>query len=159
MIQNTQAETGLNPLAILFTNAGGRVVFANRNFLQLTDGDAAKKMTGERLEVVLPMENRNLAKINAVINGSGSIDRLPVSVLTPAGKSLPLLFSGVAAYGGKGDYIGSDIFLHKQFTPAPPDSPTVPALQHTAVLKMYVSEVFDGTRMHGNTFMQGYVHF
>ena len=157
MVQNNQAEAGRNPLAILFTNTGGRVVFANRNFLNLAEETPAKATAGERLETILPIESRSMAKIFAIITGSGSVDRLPVSVLTSTGKSVPVLFSGVAAYGGKGDYIGADIFLYQQFTPALPDSPTVPSLRHTAVLKMYVTEIFDGTRTHGYTFMQGYV--
>ena len=157
MVQNIKPEAGRNPLAILFTNAGGRVVFANRNFLHLTEEAPSRAMTGERLEAILPIEARSMAKIFAVITGSGSIDRLPMSVLTASGNTLPVLFSGVAAYGSQGDYIGADIFLYRQFTPAAPDSPTVPSLKHTAVLKVYVTEIFDGTRTHGYTFMQGYV--
>ena len=158
MIQNTQAQAGHDPLAILFTNSGGRVIFANRNFLDMAEETPSKTVSGEqRLEAILPIEPRTMSKIISVLSGSGFIDRMPVSMLTTTGKPLSVLFSGVAAFGAKGDYIGADIFLLRQFTPAPPDSPTVPALRHTAILKMYVAEVFAGTRSQGHTYMQGYV--
>ena len=157
MIQNIQAEAGPNPLAILFTNAGGKVVFTNRNFLMLTEETASRAVAGEQLQSILPVESQSVSKIISVITGRGFIDRIPVSVMTTSGKTLPVLFSGVAAYGAKRDYIGADIFLHKRFTPASPDSPTVPALRHTAVLKVYVNEVFAGTRTQGSTFIQAYL--
>jgi hypothetical protein len=157
VIQNLEAEAAHNPLAILFTNSGGKVVFTNRNFLLLTEETASQAVAGENLQAILPVESQSITKIIGVITGRGFVDKIPVSVLTGTGKTLPVLFSGVAAYGTKGDYIGADIFLHKGFTPAAPDSPTVPALRHTAVLKVYVSEVFAGTRLQGTTFIQAYV--
>ena len=157
MMQSLAASKEFNPLAIIFTNASGKVVFANRNFLHLTEEVPAKAVAGEQLQNMLPIESRSMATIVAVITASGFIDKLPVSVLTTTGAALPVLFSGVAAYGAQGDYIGADIFLHRRFTPADPDSPTVPALKHTAVLKAYVAEIFAGTRTQGYTFMQAYV--
>jgi hypothetical protein len=157
VIPNTPAETEQKPLAILFTNAGGRVVFANRNFLHLTEDEPSRAVAGEQLDAILPIESRSAAKIISVITFGGFIDKLPVSLFTTTGRKLPVLFSGVGAYGIKGDYIGADIFLYKRFTPAAPDSPTVPALRHTGVLKTYVGEIFTGTRAQGNTFMQAYV--
>jgi hypothetical protein len=157
VIPKTPAETEQKPLAILFTNASGCVVFANRNFLHLTEDVPSRAVAGEQLSAILPIESRSAAKIFSVITNGGFIDKLPVSLLTTTGRILPTLFSGFAAYGTQGDYIGADIFLHKQFTPAAPDSPTVPALRHTGVLKIYVGETFSRTRAQGNTFMQAYV--
>jgi hypothetical protein len=157
MMQTVPTPTEVSPLAIIFTNAGGKVVFANRNFLHLTEDAPSKAIAGVQLQTILPIESRSMSTIIAVITGSGFIDKLPVSVLTASGEMLPVLFSGVAAYGAKGDYIGADIFLHRRFTPADPDSPTVPALKHTAVLKAYVAEIFAGSRTQGYTFIQAYV--
>jgi hypothetical protein len=114
-------------------------------------------VAGEQLDAILPIESRSAAKIISGVTSSGFINRLPVSLLTTTGRTLPVLFSGVAAYGAKRDYIGADIFLHKLMTPISPDSPTVPALRHTGVLKTYVAEIFSGTRAQGKTFMQAYV--
>jgi hypothetical protein len=157
LIPDTLAKTEQKPLAILFTNASSRVVFANRNFLHLTEDAPSRAVAGEQLDAILLIKSRSAAKIISGVIGGGFIDKLPISLLTTAGRILPVLFSGVAAYGTKGDYIGADIFLYKQFTPAPSDSPTVPALRHTGVLKTYVTEIFSGTRAQGNTFMQAYV--
>jgi hypothetical protein len=157
MMQTVPSTTEQGPLAIIFTNAGGKVIFANRNFLHLTENAPAKAVAGVQLQTALPIENRSMSTIIAVITGSGFIDKLPVSILTASGVTLPVLFSGVAAYGANGDYIGADIFLHRRFTPADPDSPTVPALKHTAVLKTYVAEIFAGTHTQGYTFIQAYV--
>lgn len=153
----TPLETAPKPLAILFTNAGGRVVFANRNFLQLSEESASRAVAGERLETVLSVDPQSVEKIITILVKGGMIDRVPVTLTTASGKSVPVLLSGTAAYGAKGDYIGADICLHHQFTPAAPDSPTIPSLKHTGVLRIYTAEVFSGTRTRGQTFIQAYV--
>ena len=157
MTLDAPTQTAQTPLAIIFTNAGGKVVFANRNFLHLTEASAERAVSGEQLHAILPIESRPMATIIAIITGSGFIDKLPVSVRTANGGTIPVLFSGVAAYSASGDYIGADIFLHRRFIPADPNSPTVPALKHTAVLKTYMAEIFAGTRTQGYTFIQAYV--
>jgi hypothetical protein len=147
----------LNPIAMLFTNSAGRVVFANRNFLRLTRQAASRMVAGESLDAFLPVDPQSAAKVIYAIGQSGYVDNLPMSVSTITGSIIPAMCSGAAARDEKGVFIGADIILNSHpMIPSPVQGILAP--KHTDVLHAYVSEVFAGaSRAPANTFIQSYV--
>lgn len=141
------------PIAILFTNSGGGVVFANRRYLRLTKQPASRTVAGARLESLLPIEPQSVTRIIHTIDHSNYLERLPISVNTTTGSIFPALFSGIAAHDEKGNFIGADILLDEPGSMGGPPG-TGPVLKHGDVLDAYVGELF---RDSGQTFMQAYV--
>ena len=147
----------LKPMAMLFTNSGGGVVFANRNYLRLTKQSSARTVAGARLETLLPIEPGSAARMLHAIGHNDVLERLPISVNTTTGSIFPALFSGIAAHDEKGNFIGADILLNEPGDDLPP-SPGGPVPSHADVLGAYVGEVFRETAgAAGKTFMQAYV--
>lgn len=133
------------------------MIFTNRNFLSLTEEKATQFVSGQRLEDLLLIDSRSAEKIISIIASGGMVEKLPITLTTTSEKALPVLLSGVATYGARGNFIGADLWLQKQIVETSPDSPTIPTLRHTGVLRVYVDEVFSETRSRRQTFMQAYV--
>ncbi len=147
----------LNPLAILFTNAGGRVIFANRNYLRLTKQPAARVVSGERLEALLPIEAQSASVMMSAIDHTGFLGRLAISIRTTTGSLFPAALSGIAAHDEKGSFIGVDFLLDEPIV-ATPHRLNIPTPRHTDVLGTYVREVFtEAGHLQTKTFMQAYV--
>jgi hypothetical protein len=147
----------LSPLAILFTNAGGRVIFANRNYLRLTKQPAARVVAGERLEALLPIESRSASTMMSAIDHTGFLGRLAISIRTTTGSLFPAALSGVAAHDENGEFIGVDFLLDEPIV-ATPNRLNIPTPKHTDVLGTYVKEVFtEASQLQTKTFMQAYV--
>jgi len=147
----------LKPIAILFTNSGGGVVFVDQNYLRLTRQPAARTVAGERLEALLPIEPHSVAKMIRAIDQGAYLEHVPISVNTTTGSIFPAMFSGIAAHDEKGNFIGADILLNEPVEDTAHGLVmTVP--KHADVLGAYVGEVFaEAGQSQARTFMQAYV--
>ncbi len=146
----------LSSLAFVFTNAQGRIVFADRNFLGLAKREPGRPAIGESLNAALGIDADSAA---ALLRGAAQhkfFDRRPLSVRTSTGSLNGLWGAGVAVYDQQGGFIGADIVLA---LPSTESKPTFPRLEHAEVLNSYLQQSLAEARLHKTkTFFQVYVN-
>ncbi len=98
--------------ALLFTDAWGRVVFVDSNFLHLFGGRSAGSLVGEPLYRVLNVERQTVSSLLSDVAKAGYVQGVPLDIQDASGQVVTLLCSGVATYDDKGTFIGMDVTLH-----------------------------------------------
>src|SRR5574341_724900 len=135
----------LSALAFVFTNAQGRIVFTDRNFLSLAKREVRQPAIGETLSAALGIDAESAATLMRSISQNKYIDGRPLSVKTSTGSLGSLWGAGAAVYDPQNSFIGADIVLSLRSTES---KPVFPRLEHAEVLNSYVQQSFSEARIH-----------
>ncbi|MBN1310501.1 MAG: PAS domain-containing protein [Anaerolineae bacterium] len=98
-------------LCLVFTDARGRIVFADNNFLALIHRDDVGALVGEPLHKILGTDPRNIGELLSSIARMGYIRDHVLEIQIPDEESLNIACTGVATYDDQGILIGADLTL------------------------------------------------
>jgi hypothetical protein len=144
-----------NPLAMIFTNARGEVVFVGRNFYRLTKGLPDESALGKPLHALLGVDGRSVDQLMQSLSATGFVGHWPLDLKTVTGSLNRIKGAGIAAYDSQQTFIGADVLL----TP-PMFDPRLnaPVLRHADVLNMYLQQALvEARELKTRTFLQVYV--
>jgi hypothetical protein len=113
MVMNTaRRQQRTAPLALLFTDARGRIVFVDNNFLEMLHYETASSLVGTPLNKVAGIEASALSSLLQDVARTGYVHERPLALHGPGGTSLDVLCSSVATYNPEGEFIGVDMTFH-----------------------------------------------
>jgi hypothetical protein len=151
-----QPTAPLSALAFVFTNAQGRIVFADRNFLGLAKREPNRPTLGETLQTALGIDAQSMAHLMQDVAQMTYFARRPLSIKTSTGTLSSLWGAGAAVYDQQNSFIGADILLA---IPSSESRPPFPPLIHAEVLNSYLQQSLSEARIHRTkTFFQVYVN-
>lgn len=152
-MENSQSQP-LAPLAILFTNSSGSVVFADRRFLRLTEQGPGPIPSGQALHSLLSSDPQQVTGWMQTIARQGFLADVPLTLPLRGGARLPLSLDGVAAYDESNRFIGADVLLAQPAARRPRTTP----LRHPDALASYFQQSLREAQVgRGMTFLQVYV--
>ncbi len=136
------AQTSLQDMstALAFTDARGRIVFADRNLLRLLGYDQSGPLVGRPADEVLRTERDLIAHFIAEVARSGYIRERPLELHDAQGQPVPVLCTCVAVYDDSGHFIGMDMTLHPVQASAQQDS-GVQITHHWDVLSARIDQI------------------
>ncbi len=140
---------------MLFTNAAGSVVFADRRFHLLAEQPPRIPSTPQALHHWLRTDPEPISQWMQVVASEGYAASFPLTFSTPAAGQRPLSLDGVAVYDDLKRFIGADLLIADR----PPRQPTpLRPLRHPdAVATYFQQELSQGQSERGLTFLQVYV--
>jgi hypothetical protein len=100
------------PLALLFTDARGRIVFVDNNFLEMLNYPSATSLVGTPLHKVAGIDASSLSSLMQDVARTGYVHERSLSLNGPGGESINVLCSSVATYNPEGEFIGVDMTFH-----------------------------------------------
>lgn len=139
-IQSTRRDTRGTPLALLFTDARGRVVFVDNKFLELMRYPEATSLVGEALHKVVGVDAPAIMTMMQDAARQGYVHERPLTLHLKQGETLPVLASSVATYNTDGEFIGVDITFHNAADASTEDE-TAPV--HGNVLQTRIQQIHD----------------
>ncbi|MEW6567465.1 MAG: PAS domain-containing protein [Chloroflexota bacterium] len=149
------SSTQPSPLAMLFTNAGGGVIFADRHFLSLAERSPEQISPGQALHILLETDPQSMSRWVQTVAREGFVPAFPLTLATPGGARLPLSMDGVAVYDELKRFIGADVLFAQPATLRP--FPPLP-LRHPDALATYFQQVLNEAQATRTmTFLQVYV--
>ncbi|GAB4474477.1 MAG: hypothetical protein Kow00124_14500 [Anaerolineae bacterium] len=95
--------------ALLFTDAAGRVVFVDSNFLRMFGYIDFGEIVGEPLSQVLGLGHRETQDLLHELSRTGSIRERRLSLADRRGQVQVITCTGVATYDERGEFIGADL--------------------------------------------------
>lgn len=98
-------------LCLVFTDARGRVVFADTNFLELVGQDDTMSLVGEPLHKVLGATPQNISELITAVARLGYVHDHMIEVHGIDMEQLSIICTGVATYDDRGAFIGADLTL------------------------------------------------
>lgn len=143
------------PLALLFTNAHGMVVYADRSFSRLTHCAAEGFDLRGPLHTLLGVSEAVTENLLQRVNQAGHFTGRLLHARTQSGSLLPIWGMSVASYDDREGYIGADILLSSAI-----DGPQVQArvVTHSDFLNVYLQQTMAFARArHDKTFLQAYM--
>ncbi len=108
-----QSHPTSRPLALMFTDARGRIVFVDANFMQLMGYGRDESLVGEPLYKIIGLEQPRMAELMQEVARTGYVHEHPLAVRGPNGDAVKVLCSCVATYNERGEFIGADMTLHQ----------------------------------------------
>lgn len=145
----------LEPLAILFTNASGGVIFADRRFFQLAERTPGQIPPGQALHTLIDSESQLVARWMETVAREGFVPAQPLTLATRGGTRLPLSMDGVAAYDETKHFIGADVLFAPPTTQRP--LPPTPLRHPDALASYFRQSLSEAQAERGMTFLQVYV--
>jgi hypothetical protein len=97
------------PLALLFTDARGRIVFVDNNFLEMLNYPSATSLVGIPLHKVAGIDANALSALMQDVARTGYVHERPLALNGPDGVAIQVLCSSVATYNPEGEFIGVDM--------------------------------------------------
>lgn len=98
-------------LCLVFTDARGRIVFADTNFLELLCQDDSVSLVGEPLHKVLRVAPQSVSELIAAIARTGYVREHVIEAQGGDGAQLSIACTGVATYDDRGSFIGADLTI------------------------------------------------
>lgn len=108
----TRRNTRGSPLALLFTDARGRVVFVDTHFLELMNYTEATSLVGEPLHKVVSVDAPAIMSMMQDAARQGYVHERPLTLHNTSEGTLQVLCSSVATYNTDGEFIGVDMTFH-----------------------------------------------
>jgi hypothetical protein len=112
MVKDAARRQRTAPLALLFTDARGRIVFVDNNFLEMLKYETASSLVGTPLNKVAGIDSSALSSLLQDVARTGYVHERSLSLHGPDGESLNVLCSSVATYNPEGEFIGVDMTFH-----------------------------------------------
>src|SRR5688572_25738205 len=131
-------ETRGTPLALLFTDARGRVVFVDNNFLELLAYAEATSLVGEPLHKVVGVDAPAVMSLMQDAARQGYVHERPLTLHNVKSGALTVLCSSVATFNSDGEFIGVDITFHDAADASDEDD-TAPA--HGDILQTRIQQI------------------
>jgi hypothetical protein len=107
----TTSEAPVPSLAMLFTDALGQVVFVDHTFLRLMNLAEAGSVAGEPLHKALGMEQKAARQLLEDLRAAGHIQDRQLELQSVKGRTMKVVFTGVATYDESGTFLGADLTL------------------------------------------------
>lgn len=98
-------------LCLVFTDARGRIVFADSNFLELLRQGDTSSLVGEPLHKALRVEPQKVGELITAIARVGYIRGHKIESQDVGGEPLNMACTGVATYDDQGSFIGADLTI------------------------------------------------
>ena len=102
--------------AAVFTNNDGQVVFVDQPFLKLMKYAQAETIVGEPLYKVLGLDPKAAKQMLDELLKLRLVRNQALDVSTAIGDKLKVLYTGIATYDPKGNFLGADVIL-RPFVP------------------------------------------
>lgn len=135
----TQAPLQDISSALAFTDARGRIVFADRNLLRLLGYDQCGPLVGRPADEVLRADRDLIGHFITEVARSGYIRERPLELHDAQGQIVPVLCTCVAVYDDSGHFIGMDMTLHPSQAPAQDSG--IQVTHHWDVLSARVDQI------------------
>ncbi len=100
-------------LALLFTDAKGRVVFVDQNFLALMGYGHSERLVGQSAHMILGLDLQTTAQLIDEVAKTGFVHERPLQIKDADGEVLLVVCNGVATYDDRNRFIGADITLRR----------------------------------------------
>lgn len=125
-------------LCLVFTDARGRIVFADTNFLELLSQDDTASLVGEPLHKALRVAPQSVSELMAAIARTGYVREHLIDTQGDDGERLSIACTGVATYDDQGSFIGADLTICDA-THFAPTNPHV--VDHGDILSVRIKEI------------------
>jgi hypothetical protein len=125
-------------LCLVFTDARGRIVFADTNFLELLCQDDTVSLVGEPLHKVLKAAPQGVSELIAAIARTGYVREHRIEAQGGDGEPLSIACTGVATYDDQGAFIGADVTICDVTHFAPTDPHVI---DHGDILSVRIKEI------------------
>jgi hypothetical protein len=109
-------------LCLVFTDARGRVVFADNSFIELIRRDGSAPLVGEPLHRVLGSGPQHISQLIAEVARLGYVHHQVIESQGIDGHPINIACTGVATYDDHGAFIGADLTLCDVTHHAPTDA-------------------------------------
>lgn len=123
-------------LGLVFTDARGRIVFADNSFLALIGLGEARKLVGEPLHKVIRVGTEAISAMMNEIASSGYVHERPLTITRDDGGQVDTICTGIATYDDQRVFIGADLTLRDPALAAP-----APPATHTDVLGARIQQI------------------
>lgn len=125
-------------LCLVFTDARGRIVFADSNFLELLCQDDTVSLVGEPLHKVLKVAPQNVSELITTIARLGYVRDHIIESQGIDGERLSIACTGVATSDDQGSFIGADLTICDVTRFGPTDPHVV---DHGDILSVRIKEI------------------
>jgi hypothetical protein len=129
-------------LCLVFTDARGRIVFVDNNFLDLLGQNDATSLVGEPLYKILNVAPQKITELIAAIAQTGYIRDRSIEIQALDELLLRVACTGVATYDDQGAFVGADLTLYNDTQLMPSD---VQFVDHGDILSARIKEIQDET--------------
>lgn len=141
MVPNTMSHLphrSSQPLALLFTDAKGRIVFVDNKFMELMSYPESGQLVGEPLNAVMGIAQADVNQLMQEVARTGYIHEHRLVMRGPSGQTVEVLCSCVATYNDQGQFIGADMTLYqmREITAPQEESPV-----HGDVLQARIQQI------------------
>jgi hypothetical protein len=123
-------------LGLIFTDAKGRIVFADNRFLALVGQPEARKLVGEPLDRVINVARDSIGGLIQDIAHAGSVHERTLTIQRGDGYLVQALCTGVASYDDRNAFIGADLTLRD-----PQHATTHQMVTHHDVLQTRIQQI------------------
>ncbi len=135
-IDRTSLPLGTD-LALVFTDARGRVVFVDNNFLDLLNLSQPGTIVNQPLHQILHVDRAIITQLINDVAQTGYVHQRPLTLKVPEGSTLPILCTAVATRDSEGNFIGADLTLCCDDESTTPETP----MFHADVLYTRVKQI------------------
>ncbi|MBN1427636.1 MAG: PAS domain-containing protein [Anaerolineae bacterium] len=130
-------------LCLVFTDARGRIVFADNNFIELLHQNDTVSLVGEPLSKILRIAPQNISELISSIAQMGYVRDHMIEIQDMEEEPLNIACTGVATYDDQGVFIGADLTLC-DITHFEPTS--VHLVDHGDILSARIKEIQNETK-------------
>src|SRR5574341_975333 len=151
---NIFALVPTGPLALVFTDRGGQVVFSDRNFRRLTKRKEVEAQTAAPLHTLLGVTQDTVARMIDSVARAGFVDAGETPIRTGTGSLRKRQGVGVAAYDEKHTLVGIDLIFALEKERIWPEAATV---LHSDIMNIHLQQVLaEAHEYRDRTFLQSY---
>lgn len=126
------------PLALIFTDAKGRIVFVDQKFMDLMGYPRDQSLVGEPIHKILRVDQAAIAALLQEVAHTGYDHERSLILQSRSGEATEVLCSSVATYNEQGGFIGADITLYENEARSA-QADVVP--QHEDVLQARIEQI------------------
>jgi hypothetical protein len=128
-------------LGLVFTDARGRVVFVDSNFLTMSGQSESSRLVGEMFARVVKADSNRVNELIQTVAKAGFVKGFELDLGVPPDSPIRVACSGVANYDEYSAFIGADLTLRDTRTGAPAED-TPPAQED--ILARHIQQI-EGT--------------
>ena len=147
-----------NPLAFIFTNSQGNLIFSDQKFIQDLGDKSANIQSGEPLHALLLMDSNTEKQLIEAVKKKSIVENMAVSYSTAAGNTVKSNSTIIAAVDENGNFLGMDLVLKNESHPNNLSDTETKIMTHFDVIKAYVEmEMNSRNPVKPRTFTQSYL--